>query len=381
MEIRPDDQIALTIQARDDIAIAEIDVEIETKRVPRIGSGETADHPPDARELPTTSPRGPDKKRLPISLNGLGSKRAQGEAALDLVPLGLTSGDRLSYRVRVADNRPAPRGPNVVWSPSRTLVVSRRARSLRERRSEAQRRKLQDQIDRLRELAARLRQGTEQLRYAADAALRGNGPWTPAQQQELAERKREAAALASGLRQMGLEEQDDPDQASLAPEALKLAQNQAEPAHAALEEARKKGHSEKSPDPDRRLEELRRADTHLTAVTAGLEGLRARSEKQSKAGDREGQASSVPVRNPGANNPGRSGQNSTAKSQSGSPGRGLDAKAINGAQGGNPTSQGAGKENETAAQGHGRNPWRNGERSRLGRAPRSTPYRDPPDTP
>ena len=351
MEIRPDEQIALTVQARDDIAIAEIDVDIETERMPRIGSGETADHPPDARELPATSPRGPDKKRLPISLNGLGSTWAQGEAVLDLVPLGLASGDRLSYRVRVADNRPAPRGPNVVWSPSRTLVVSRRARSLRERRSEAQRRKLQDQIDRLRELAARLRQGTEQLRYAADAALRGNGPWTPARQQELAERKHEAAALANGLRQMGREEQDDPDQASLAPEALKLAQNQAEPAHDALEEARKKGHSEKSPDADGRLEELRRADTHLAAVTAGLEGLRARSDKQSKAGDREGQASSVPVRNPGANNPGRSGQNSTAKSQSGSPGRGLDAKAINGAQGGNPTNQGAGKENETAGQG------------------------------
>ena len=171
--------------------------------MPRSRSSETADHPPDARKLPATSPQVPDKKRLPISLKGLGSKLAQGEAVLDLVPLGLAPGDRLSYRVRVADNRPAPRGPNVVWSPSRTLEVSRRARSLRERRSEAQRRKLQERIDGLRELAARLRQGTEQLRYAADAALRGNGPWTPARQRELAERERESAALTNGLRQMG----------------------------------------------------------------------------------------------------------------------------------------------------------------------------------
>ena len=66
-----------------------------------------------------------------------------------------------------------------------------------------------------------------------------------------------------------------------------------------LEEALKRGRSEKSPDAAGRLDDLRRADTHLAAVTAGLEELRVRSDTQPNPADREGQASSVPVRNPG----------------------------------------------------------------------------------
>ena len=46
-------------------------------------------------------------------------------------------GDSVSYRVRVADNRPAPRGPNVVWSPLQTLAIVATAEPLRVRASRA----------------------------------------------------------------------------------------------------------------------------------------------------------------------------------------------------------------------------------------------------
>ena len=103
-DIGPNDAVALGIAARDDIAVDSVELHYEVeRRGSSAGSSETA--------------------HVAVTLKGMGSRTARGDAMLALAPLGLKRGDSLSYRVRVADNRPAPRGPNVVWSEPQTLMI------------------------------------------------------------------------------------------------------------------------------------------------------------------------------------------------------------------------------------------------------------------
>ena len=90
---------------------------------------------------------------------------ARGRATLSFAPLALKPGDVVSYRVRVTDNRPAPRGPNVVWSSAHALRIIEHSESLQARHETADRQALRTRLEAIQKAVAANRQMTEQLRY------------------------------------------------------------------------------------------------------------------------------------------------------------------------------------------------------------------------
>lgn len=88
-ETSPDDFLTLAIAARDDVAVASAELHYTIER----SQGST----------------GPISGNVAAPLDGLGTPTVRGEAALSLATLALKPGDTISYRVRVTDNRPAPR--------------------------------------------------------------------------------------------------------------------------------------------------------------------------------------------------------------------------------------------------------------------------------
>jgi len=135
------------------------------------------------------------------------------------------------------------------------------------RRGQAERAETQAKLDALKEAAAANRKETEGLRYAADAASRGNGAWDEARRQALANRAAEARSVVDRLHGLAR----DLDRASrfrpLAPSARRAAATEAENGRAALDRA---GDQE---DPARRLAELRQADARLAALANRLDDL------------------------------------------------------------------------------------------------------------
>ncbi len=272
-ESRPDDVLRLGISARDDLAVASAELHHAIERA----------HP---------SPGGPkaEEGHVDLSLPGLGARSASGAAMLDLKTLSLSPGDVLSYRVRVADNRPPPLGPNVAWSPPRTLTIVAQAESMQARRGQAEHAEAQAKLDALKEAAAANRKETEGLRYAADAASRGNGVWDEARRQALADRATEARSVVDRLHGLAR----DLDRASrfrpLAPPARRAAAAEAENGRVALDRAR--GHE----DPAGRLAELRQADAQLAALANRLDDL----QRQFDALAGRPEAADSPPADPGA---------------------------------------------------------------------------------
>lgn len=257
-ESGPKDTLRVAVAARDDVAVASAELHYAIQR----GGGAA----PNSAVAKASSGIG----SYAVVLKGLGTRFARGEATLNLGPLGLKPGDTLSYRVRVADNRPAPRGPNVVWSPAGTLTIVAAAESLEARQSRAEREALQAKLDALKASNAENREETEQLRYAADAALRGNGPWDREHQQALTQREAEARGLSNRLQLLARELAADPRFGRLARPTRQIAEGEAEDSRALLEQA--KGQV----DPTRRLNDLRQADSKLDAVAERLDDLQRR---------------------------------------------------------------------------------------------------------
>jgi hypothetical protein len=260
-EARPDDTLRVGVLALDDVAVASAELHYTVERA---GSG-TADGS-------STDNTG----HVDARLAGLGTPAAAGTAVLGLKGLNLRPGDAVSYRVRVADNRPAPRGPNLAWSAPRRLAVVANAPPLRARRSQADREAVQNRLDALKKATAENRHETELLRYAADAALRGNGAWDPERRQALADREAAARGVAERLGELARDLDDDPAFQPLGPPARQAADAEAEAARAALDRARL------ADDAPRRLADLRQADARLGALAARLEDLQRRFDALAK---------------------------------------------------------------------------------------------------
>jgi hypothetical protein len=251
MEANPDDTLQAAVAARDDVAVASVELHYAIQRGGGGGGGAAK----------------PETGVAPADVRGLGTRAVRGAVELALGPLRLQPGDVLTYRLRVADNRPAPRGPNVVWTPAATLAIADDAAPLREQQSRAARAALQAKLDALKRAAAANRQETEQLRYAADAAQRGNGTWDRDRQHALAAREAEARTLADRLQLLARELAADSRFHPLAPPARRIAEDEAESSRAVLEQALKQT------DPALRLNDLRQADARLTAVSQRLDDL------------------------------------------------------------------------------------------------------------
>jgi len=291
IEARPDDIVRLEGSAADDIAVVAMDLEYDLER------SQSSDGERSAETSRSASP----STSQPASVVGLGGSRVRGEIAIDLEPLGLNPGDRLTYRVRVADNRPLPRGPHVVWSDPRSVLIVRRADSLAQRRRDAARAAVQAQLDAVKRATAALRREAERLRYAADAAQKGNGVWNAETQRTLGDREEDAGRLIDDIQRLAtlLETRPNPpgrpepesDFHALAPAARDAADHEGESSRQALARARRVRPDGIDQDPidaaAKRLASLRQADQHLGVLARRLDELQARfdaGKPKAKAG-------------------------------------------------------------------------------------------------
>jgi hypothetical protein len=252
-ESSPTDVLILPVAARDDVAVASVELHYTLER----GDG--------------GSEAGPQAGtgQINATLPGLGTRTARGEVRLELAGLRLAPGDTLGYRVRVADNRPGPRGPNVTWSPGRTLAIVAGAEPLLARQRQEERQRLLAELEAIRQATAGNRRETEQLRYAADAAQRGNGRWGPDEQQVLERRESEARSVVDRLQLLAraLAGEADPHLRALDRPTRQVAAVEAESSRAMLEQARRAtGAAE-------RLDDLRQADHRLASVEERLDDL------------------------------------------------------------------------------------------------------------
>ena len=257
---RADDVLRVAVAARDDMAVASVELHYAIERF--------ADARPSTNLMDEPAkPPATEQGKVPASPEGLGAGAFRGDVTLGLKGLALKPDDVLLYRVRVADNRPAPRGPNVVWSAPRRLAIATNAAPLWARRSEADRETIKAKLDALKKAAAENRRETEQLRYAADAVLRGNGEWDRDRQQSLAKREADARVLGEDLGELARSLTEDPVFRPMARPAQQIAEVEAEAARATLDQARQQD------DPAKRLGELRLADARMGAVSGRLDEL------------------------------------------------------------------------------------------------------------
>jgi hypothetical protein len=244
----PDDILGFGVRARDDIAVSSVELHYAIRRAgpsaPKTETGQAA-----------------------ISLRGLGLRRADGAVTFGLAPLGLKPGDTLSYRVRAADNRPAPRGPNVVWSPVRTLAIVAGVESVATRQSQARRTALQARLRAIKRTATRNREETDRLERDAESERNGSFKWDKAHQDALKEREAGAGEVSDRLQLLARDFADDPLARQLARATSQISEIEAEAAHAALDRARR------APVPSTRLAELRDASSRLAALSDRLENL------------------------------------------------------------------------------------------------------------
>jgi hypothetical protein len=247
-DVSPNDTLGLAIAARDDIAVASVELHCAIDR----GDSSSAD---------------PETEHVAVALVGLGSRSARGEASLALGRFGLKPGDSLSYRVRVADNRPAPRGPNVVWSPAQTLLIVAAAEPLRVRASRARTSGLRSRLESLKKDVVADRDMTEQLRQVADAVRRGDGEWDESRRELLGEREAATRTIEDQLKLLARELGADLRMQPISRAAQQVAVVEAEAARAGLDQARREQ------DPAARHTGLERAVGRLGAVHERLQDL------------------------------------------------------------------------------------------------------------
>ena len=214
MHVSSTDTLGLAIAARDDIAVASAELHFTIER-----KGAYASDPETGHE--------------PIALEGLGSRSARGSASLALEKLGLKPGDSLLYRVRVADNRPAPRGPNVVWSAPQSLLVAAAALPLRLQASRARTSGVRTKLETLKRDVFADREKTEKLRQEADAVRRGAEEWDETRREALAEREAATRAIEDRIKVFAHELDADPATRTLSRQAHQVAAVDAEAARQA----------------------------------------------------------------------------------------------------------------------------------------------------
>jgi len=125
-EARPDDVLPLGVAARDDFAVASAELHYEVRK--------------SSSDQSRTG-------QVPLTLEGSGTPTARGVASLSLRDLGLEIGDALSYRVRVIDNRPAPKGPNETWSDVRAISITAKAEPMIAKDDRLRRESFQTRLD------------------------------------------------------------------------------------------------------------------------------------------------------------------------------------------------------------------------------------------
>lgn len=245
-EFKADDTLILSVAAQDDLGVKRVELHW---LIERAGSVETDDE---------------ERGMTQVSLDGIGTRQVRGDVTFDLSKLNLKVNDIVHYQLRALDTRPKAQE---AWTAARSLTISNKAEPLIARRDRARRAAIQAKLDELKRDAATNRQETEQLRYAADAAMRGSGSWDPKRQKALSDRETQAQSMVDRLNMFAHELDKDDNFAEVASPVRRLAELEAESGRAQLEKARK---AENDPN---RLSALRTADTRLAAVQARLDEI------------------------------------------------------------------------------------------------------------
>ncbi len=243
------------LRLRDDVAVASIELHYAIRRGGSAGAESETGH-------------------VSVKAAGLDTRSARGVALLAFSPLHLEPGQTLTYRVRVADNRPAPKGPNVVWSAPQEIAIVAGVEPLRMRLSRQRRESVGAKLDALRKAAEANRQETERLREAAEAARHGEGRWDKARQEAVEAREADARDLIDHLKLLAGELEHDPEHQPMARPARQIAELEAEAARAQLERVRQEE------DPERRPADLQQARDRFAAVGDRLEELRRKLNEQ-----------------------------------------------------------------------------------------------------
>jgi hypothetical protein len=258
-ETNPNDYLRLGVAARDDVAVASAELHYSIERSP--------------------GAKGPTAGSVPALLAGLGTPRARGEAGMSLAALSLQPGDILSYRVRVADNRPGPRGPQFAWSPTYVLKMIEHSEPLGVRQETAEREALRARLEAIQKAAATNQQQAEQLRYRADEVRRGHGAWDEARAGDLAARE---SATREGIDQLQILSRDLDGHETfhpLARPARQVAEVESQGARTALELARR------ATDPADRQAALEQAGTRLRSVSGRVDELKRRFDELARHDD------------------------------------------------------------------------------------------------
>ena len=246
-ETSPDDLLTVAIVAHDDVAVASAELHYTIERA----NGST----------------GPALGHVTASLQGLGTPSARGEAAISLKTLSLHPGDVISYRVRVADNRPAPRGPNIAWSATYGLKIIEHSESLLARQGSAEREALRARLVAIREKAIENGRGVEQLRIAADYAQRGTASWDDGKAKALVGAEGSTRDVSDQLQLLARDLDEHPTFQPLARPARQIADVENQAAHDTLEAARRAG------DAAKRLHELEQGKRQLIIVAGKIDEL------------------------------------------------------------------------------------------------------------
>ena len=270
-EASPDDALTVGVAARDDIAVASIELHYGIRR-----GGST-----DVES---------ETGHVAVKTEGLGSRSARGLGSLEFHPLGLKPGDGLTYRLRVADNRPAPRGPNVVWTSPEEITIVAGAEPLLAQLSRLRHTAVRAQLEAMKKTAAANRQESERLRDSAEAARGGEGRWDKARQQSVERREADARALIDRLLLFARDLDRDPRLRPIARPARQIAELEAESGRAMLDRARQ------DEDPERRLADLKQAANRLGAVGDRLEELQRRLHELSKDDSHNGRLRALAAR-------------------------------------------------------------------------------------
>lgn len=262
-DVGPTDTITLGFSARDDVAVASV----ETHYAIRRGGASSAE---------------PETGHREVAVKGIGSPAVRGVAALSVASLGLKPGDMIAYRLRVADNRPAPKGPNVTWSAERELTVVAGVEPIAARLSRLRQAAIRAALDALRKDVAAGREESEKLRQAADAARRGEGRWDAGRRRAVEEREKTLRDLIERLKQLARSLAEDPATRAMSRPARQVAELEAESARAMLERARQQA------DPARAEEDLRQAGNRVATVGERLDELQRKLDAAQQEGARRG---------------------------------------------------------------------------------------------
>ncbi len=215
---------------------------------------------------------GAEENRLPVELEGFGSRSARGVVSLDLRPLALKDGDRVSYRLRVLDNRPLPRGPNETWSGDRALPILANA-DLQADRAAAELESIQERLDAIKALAEENREAGEALRSSAEEVVQGNGRWEDSQARELDRRERSTREVGERLRLLAKDLAEDPRFTSFTRLAQQVAEVEVEASRELLDQAKR------AQDDNHRLSNLKQAETALKSTRQRLQELQGKLDE------------------------------------------------------------------------------------------------------